>query len=49
MIEAQQKVIDAEHERPPMPASADKAITIFQHMMRSLDRVANDTMHLCKL
>jgi phenylpropionate dioxygenase-like ring-hydroxylating dioxygenase large terminal subunit len=38
MIEAQQKVIDCEPDRPPMPATADKAITIFQRMMRSLDR-----------
>ncbi len=38
MIEAQQKVIDCEPDRPPMPASADKAITIFQRMMKSLDR-----------
>lgn len=38
MIEAQQKIIDCEPDRPPMPASADKGITIFQRMMKSLDR-----------
>lgn len=38
MIEAQQRIIDSEPDRPPMPASADKAITIFQRMMSSVDR-----------
>lgn len=38
MIEAQQKIINCEPNRPPMPATADKAITIFQRMMRALDR-----------
>lgn len=38
MIEAQQRIIDCDPDRPPMPATADKAITIFQRMMKSLDR-----------
>lgn len=38
MIEAQQKIINCEPNRPPMPATADKAITIFQRMMKSLDK-----------
>ncbi|WP_144095971.1 aromatic ring-hydroxylating dioxygenase subunit alpha [Croceicoccus sediminis] len=38
MIEAQQRIIDCQPDRPPMPASADKGITIFQRMMKSLDR-----------
>lgn len=40
MIEAQQRIINCEPHRPPMPATADKAITIFQRMMKSLDRPA---------
>lgn len=38
MIEAQQKIVDCEPDRRNMPASADKAITIFTRMMQSLDR-----------
>lgn len=36
MIEAQQRIMDCEPGRPPMPASADKAITIFIRMMKQL-------------
>lgn len=35
MIEAQQRIIDTDPSARPMPAAADKAITIFQRMMRS--------------
>ncbi|RKF15476.1 aromatic ring-hydroxylating dioxygenase subunit alpha [Altericroceibacterium spongiae] len=38
MIEAQQRIIACEPERPPMPSNADKAITLFQRMMKSLDK-----------
>lgn len=38
MIEAQQRIIDTDPNARPVPASADKAITIFQRMMRSQDR-----------
>ncbi|MEO0030532.1 MAG: hypothetical protein RIS94_290 [Pseudomonadota bacterium] len=37
MIEAQQRVIDNDPSRLPMPATADRAITIFQRLMRSQD------------
>ena len=38
MIEAQQRIIDSDPSVQPMPSAADKAITIFQRMMRSRDR-----------
>ncbi|MCW2406915.1 vanillate O-demethylase monooxygenase subunit [Sphingobium sp. B1D7B] len=41
MIEAQQRIINANPQVRPMPTSADKAITIFQRMMKAQD-VARD-------
>lgn len=38
MIEAQQRVIDCDPAKQPMPATADRAITIFQRLMQSQDR-----------
>jgi vanillate O-demethylase monooxygenase subunit len=38
MIEAQQKIIDSDPSRMPVPATADKAITIFTRFMQSQDR-----------
>jgi len=38
MIEAQQRVIDTNPSILPVPATADKAITIFQRMMKAQDR-----------
>lgn len=38
MIEAQQAIIDADPSARVMPAGADKAITIFQRLMRARDR-----------
>jgi vanillate O-demethylase monooxygenase subunit len=37
IIEAQQRIIDSEPGRPAMPASADRAITLFHKMMRDRD------------
>jgi phenylpropionate dioxygenase-like ring-hydroxylating dioxygenase large terminal subunit len=37
MIEAQQRIIDADPTRQPMPATADRAITLFQRLMKSQD------------
>jgi len=37
MIEAQQRIIDADPARRPMPATADRAITLFQRLMKSQD------------
>lgn len=42
MIEAQQLIVDADPAVRPMPTSADKAITIFQRMMRAQDRVRTE-------
>lgn len=42
MIEAQQRVIDSDPSRPFMPATADRAITIFQRLMQSQDRPTAD-------
>ncbi|WP_311267701.1 aromatic ring-hydroxylating dioxygenase subunit alpha [Sphingobium sp. WCS2017Hpa-17] len=37
MIEAQQRIIDADPARLPRPATADRAITLFQRLMKSQD------------
>lgn len=38
MIEAQQRVIDTDPSVLPMPATADRAITLFQRLMRAQDK-----------
>lgn len=41
MIEAQQRIIDANPTRLPMPATADRAITLFQRLMKSQDSASH--------
>jgi vanillate O-demethylase monooxygenase subunit len=41
MIEAQQKVIDRDPDRQPMPIAADKGVTLFQRMMAGFVREDN--------
>lgn len=41
MLEAQQKIIDLDPTRQPIPLAADRGVTIFQGLMKKLIREEN--------